>query len=89
MEQDTTQGQMSLWLVTQPDSAHYILGSFSHEKPYRSFSAGNTEGRDFDTWEIDEGAFILPITNDSLPHYLYNHRWEDDPIAVFTFHCTV
>ncbi len=82
MAQDAIQGKMSLWLVTQPDKEHYILGSLSHEKPYRSFSEGNTESQDFDTWEIDEGVFILPITNASLPHYLHNHCWEDDPISV-------
>lgn len=73
---------MNLWLVTQPDGGHYIMFSTAIMPPQRGKVEDSDTHETFDAWEVENCVSILPVSNKELPHYLCNHSWDDEPMAM-------
>lgn len=82
MEPMITEDKISLWLVTLPDGNHYVMATLSVDTPHRAKFENDEIHEPYDAWDVEECAFILPISNSNLPHYLRNHCWEDEPMEV-------
>lgn len=80
MEPMITEDKISLWLVTLPDGNHYVMATLSVDTPHRAKYENDETHEPYDAWDVEECAFILPISNSNLPHYLRNHCWEDEPM---------
>ena len=74
--------KISLWLVTLPDRSHYIMACLSVDTPHRVKIENEDTHELYDAWDVPDLAFILPINNSNLPHYLRNHCWDDEPMAM-------
>lgn len=82
MEPMITEDKISLWLVTLTDGNHYVMATLSVDTPHRAKFENDETHEPYDAWDVEECAFILPISNSNLPHYLRNHCWEDEPLAM-------
>lgn len=84
MATTSIENNLNFWLVTQPDGCHYIMGAMSADVPHKAKVEDETTHEMFDAWEVEECVMIIPISNRNLPHYLWNHSWDDEPMGMIS-----